>query len=118
MEPTQHETLPRRPLLVVSVTRARVFVYLFQTSIQSLEKELSMLRKREESCRKEAETSSREKGLQLQVGDLIAKCKMKLVKGGAAMYTSTTERRSLSFHRFLSAYRKKGAGGGNNTTEV
>lgn len=79
-----------------------------------------MLRKREESCRKEAEASSREKGLQLQVGDLIAKCIMKLVKGEAAinMYTWTTEWRSLSFHLFLSAYRKKGAGGNENTTEA
>ncbi|CAM9908293.1 unnamed protein product [Ectocarpus fasciculatus] len=38
-----------------------------QTSIQSLEKEMGVLRKREELARKEADTSSREKGLQLQV---------------------------------------------------
>lgn len=38
-----------------------------QTQIQSLEKELMMLRKREEVARKEADASLREKGLQLQV---------------------------------------------------
>lgn len=38
-----------------------------------MEKELSVLRKREELTRKEADTSSREKGLQLQASDFDSK---------------------------------------------
>lgn len=45
-----------------------------QTSIQSLEKEMGVLRKREEMARKEADTSAREKGLQLQVRALALLC--------------------------------------------
>lgn len=51
----------------VSLTPRLFYCAETQTSIQSLEKEMSVLRKREELARKEADTSSREKGLQLQV---------------------------------------------------